>query len=181
MKTTIIFSLIAILTLLSFGASAQINAVNQYCYGTQGSVITPASALDNDMASYSRLKLRATSSKDYIYQNFMFSSEIDINTKIVLIIQGETNQELNKEQLRNVKFYTHQNGQINSDTLSSEEVEITKLAGEENKYEVSFYSKRNHNEAGIAIYGGGKINMMKIYKVYMAANNSPINLVSLEK
>jgi hypothetical protein len=184
MNTIKTYILVACVVLVAGSASAQVNAVKQYCGGSRGSVTSPAYALENDFVKHSRLKLRtapSSSCQEYVYQNFIFPSESKKGTKITFILQGDEGFVFGKERNLNIKFYTLSEGTTNRDTLVAEETQVKKVKGTEDMYEFTFYSKEKFNEAGIMIYKGGVLNTIKIYGVYEVEASISAKSISMKK
>lgn len=157
----------------------------QYCGGTNGSVSAPSNALGNDLSNFSTLKLRTPDApKDNVYQNFVFTPETTKGTRVAFVIQTDASFEPAKLTAMNFKFYVSSSEGVTADTLSFEEVQITKLNSALNLYEFSFVSDKNFDTAGILLQGGGVFKTAKIYKVYLAINQTkaaPFSFVSAKR
>ncbi len=180
-NTTLLTVLFTILANLIFAQSL----VKQYSGGTNGSVISPAQALGNDLSNYSTLKLRTPNAKkDNVYQNFIFAPEATKGTRVVFVIKTDASFIPSKVADLNVTFYTGASEGVQADTLAFGEVHITKVNEALNLYEFSFESTKNFDTAGILLHGGGLIQEVKIYKVYLAINQTiaaPFNFISAKK
>lgn len=156
--------------------------VKQYCGGTNGSVTTPSNALGNDLSDYSTLKLRSPhAKKDHVYQNFIFSPDATRGTRVTFVIQTDMGFDPKKVTDLNLKFYTSDDG-IHTDTLTTEDLQITCLDEAIHLYEFSFISDGNFDTTGIMLQGGGIFRVAKIYKVSLTANKiASSSLVTTKK
>ena len=159
--------------------------VKQYCGGTNGSVYSPSNALGNDLSDFSTLKLRTPNAKkDNVYQNFIFSPSGAKGTRVSFVIQTDVNFDPNNALNLNLKFYTSSTDGIYADTLATENVQITLIDYALNLYEFSFVSDKNFDTAGMLLQGGGMFKTAKIYKVYLAINQTkaaPFSFVSAKR
>lgn len=158
--------------------------VKQYSGGKNGSVLNPSKAMGKEMSGNSTLKLNAPEQKNnYVYQNFVFEKSNTTERRVVFVIQANEQFSLNTEAM-NLRFYTAATEKGVPDTLNVSEVEISKVNIGIGLYEFSFVPTKKFEVAGVVLQGGGIIQMAKIYKVYMAINNSkpaPFSLVTAKK
>jgi hypothetical protein len=172
LKFAALLTALLMISNLSFGQTA----IKQYSDGNKGSVTNPSSALGTDLSNCSILKLRSAipaSESEFVSQNFIFSSAADNSSRIAFVIQLD--EKLGQDKNINLKFYTFFNGQNSVDTMNMNNVQITKVNEALNLYEFSFVADKKFDTAGVMMHGGGNYRKIKIYKVYLAINNTHTN------
>lgn len=177
---------IYVLTLLLIAITTEIFAqgpVRQYCGGNNGSIQKPYKAINNGLSDYSTLKLKSVSAKkDFVYQNFVFNPQTSKNCKVAFVIQ--INEMLNVYNMSSLKFYTTDNYNAVADTMNVYQMQVTRVNEKIGLYEFSFVPEHDFQAAGVVLQGGGLLQMAKIYKVYMAINDTKpatFSIVSAKK